>query len=33
MPVDFKKDGFNDLYELFNNLEGEIYSLYLVKKY
>ena len=32
MPVDFKKDGFNDLYELFNNLEGEIYSLYLVEK-
>ena len=32
LPVDFKKDGFNDLYELFNNLEGEIYSIYLVEK-
>ena len=32
MPADFKKDGFNDLYELFNNLEGEIYSIYLVEK-
>ena len=32
LPADFKKDGFNDLYELFNNLEGEIYSIYLVEK-
>ena len=32
IPADFKKDGFNDLYELFNNLEGEIYSIYLVEK-
>ncbi len=32
MPVDFKKDGFDDLFELFSNLEGEIYSIYLVEK-
>ena len=32
MPVDFKKDGFDDLFELFSNLEGEIYSINLVEK-
>ncbi len=32
MPTDFNKDGFNDLYELFNNLEGKVYSLYLVER-